>query len=386
VTNRHGFTQVDALRGLAALSVVYYHAAFRFPPNRSSTALGAYLSQRNAGPPITAVVLFFLISGFVLYRPFVAARYDGRPAPSPRAYAIRRFARIVPGYWVTLAIVSAWLGYSYALHPSGLLDYFGFLQIYGSPETQGRGISVAWSLDVEVTFYVALPLLALAARGLARRLRGRLTADAVLCLSMYVLSGVYQDVILHAISPHNGRILALLSILPGSLDLFAAGMFLAALSADYERRRQPLGWLELINRHAWLPWLAGVAILYLEGRLTTVISGPNWWLVTHQLKLFACALLLAPLTIGPQDGGILRRVLGLPPLVWLGTISYGIYLWHFPVLNKTAAQIVPHGELYTTVYVAIVSIVLAGVTYYAVELPAQRLGRRLSRRLALQAA
>ena len=137
---------VDALRGLAALSVILYHADTRFP--FPGTRLGQYLTQRNAGPPLTAVVLFFLISGFVLYRPFVAARLDGRPLPPLLPYAIRRVARIVPAYWVILALVSAWLGYRYMLTPTGFIRYFGFLQLYAPHATVTGGISVAWSRKV----------------------------------------------------------------------------------------------------------------------------------------------------------------------------------------------------------------------------------------------
>ncbi len=361
------------MRALAALSVVFYHVAFRFPI--PSSALGQYISQRNAGPPITAVVLFFLISGFVLYRPFVAARLRGEPLPALVPYAVRRFARIVPGYWVALAIISVWLGYSYVFTPHGLLRYFGFLQLYANHSTAGGGISVAWTLCVEVSFYVALPLLALAARGLGRRL-SLLGSEFTVCGLMVIASLVWQVVITLTVSRTNGWFLSLLAFLPGSLDLFAAGMFLAVLSAENELRAVPRNAVAIAERWPWLLWLLGLAVLYAEGRLPAGLGWTGSWIATHELKLVGCALLLAPLVFGAQDQGLLRRVLGARPVVWLGTVSYGIYLWHYPLLGKLAPHLVPHGELYTTVVVTALSIAIGAVSYYAVERPAQRLARR----------
>jgi peptidoglycan/LPS O-acetylase OafA/YrhL len=378
--DRGRFALVDSLRALAALSVVYYHVAFRFA---LPTGVNEYLTQRNAGPPVTAVVLFFLISGFVLYRPFVAARFDGRPPPPSIPYAIRRFARIVPGYWVTLAIVSAWLGYSYVLTPQGFLRYFCFLQLYGDQRTLNGGISVAWSLCVEVTFYIALPLLALTARRLGRR-RSVLSSELILLTGMVLASLVWQLIV--SSLDKGDWALSMLSMLPGSLDLFAAGMLLAVLSVEHEHRPTPRRMTAVIDAAPWLPWLLALGVLYAEGVVAAIPTHPHshmsltaWWMSTHALKLLACALLLAPAVLGRQDRGLLRRALGARPLVWLGTVSYGIYLWHFPVLDKLDQDLVPHGELYTTLAVAAISIALGALSYYLVERPAQRLARRLLR-------
>jgi peptidoglycan/LPS O-acetylase OafA/YrhL len=372
---RGRFVLIDSMRALAALSVVYYHVAFRFPPPPPSGAhsLASYLNQRTAGPPITAVVLFFLISGFVLYRPFVAARFAGERPPPLVPYAVRRFARIVPGYWVTLAIVSAWLGYGYMLHLSGFVRYFGFLQLYGSVHTLDGGISVAWTLCVEVSFYIALPLLALIARRIGRR-RSVLSSELALLAGMVVTSLVWQLVVT-AQEPASSRgALSLLSMLPGSLDLFAAGMLLAVLSVEQEHRVTQRRFIGLVDRAPWLPWLAAFAVLYAEGRVPGSAGLAAWWITTHALKMVACALLLLPVVFG--QGGLLRRVLGAAPLIWLGTVSYGIYLWHWPVLQKLAPQLTPHGEPYTLAIVTVLSVGLGAATYYLVERPSQRLARR----------
>src|SRR5947207_775379 len=175
------FEPVHAMRGLAALSVLLYHALFK-----------AYLSQRPDNPltPYAAhldvgVSIFFLISGFVLYRPMVAARLAGRPPLDAEEYGRRRLRRIIPAYWVALVVAglagASYLGYPKIFAAQGIPAYFGFLQIY-SPDTAGGGINVAWTLCVEITFYAFLPLWALSLRRVARRatVRGELTALACL--------------------------------------------------------------------------------------------------------------------------------------------------------------------------------------------------------------
>ena len=125
-----------------------------------------------------AVPIFLLISGFLLYRPFAAARTRGRPMPSVLAYGWRRVLRIVPAYWVAVTLIGLWLGSRYLFYignppadifsGTGLLGYYGFTQIY-SAETRFGGIAQAWTIDTEVAFYLALPLYCLLAYWLMRR-------------------------------------------------------------------------------------------------------------------------------------------------------------------------------------------------------------------------
>src|SRR4051794_38858942 len=93
------FRGFDGLRAIAALSVVVYHLSGA-DGRLLAHHYGRYLWLLNIGVP-----LFFIISGFLLYRPFVVARFDGRPRPSTREFLRRRVLRIVPGFWVALTIV-----------------------------------------------------------------------------------------------------------------------------------------------------------------------------------------------------------------------------------------------------------------------------------------
>ena len=155
------FPLMDSLRAIAALSVFVYHVAFVLGWFDEGLA-GRYLRELNLG-----VSIFFVLSGFLLYRPFVAARVEGEPSPALVPYAIRRVARIVPAYWVALTIIAIWLPVSGVFTAEGIVTYYGFLQAY-DPDTITGGIGQAWTLTVEVSFYILLPILAL---GL-RRVRG----------------------------------------------------------------------------------------------------------------------------------------------------------------------------------------------------------------------
>lgn len=367
---------VDSLRAIAALSVVAFHVTYRFP--RPPNALWANLSQRAAGPPVPGVVLFFLISGFVLYRPFVRARFEGRPLPELGAYATRRVARIVPAYWVALAVATVWIGLPEVESARGVIRYFGFLQLYGPMSVASGGISPAWTLCVEVTFYAVLPLLAIGARRLlpARPLRSELT----LCALLVVASLAWQLAVGLAVPDGSAWKVDLLWTLPGSLDCFALGMLFAVLGAV--PAAQPLRGLAAVERAPWLLWAVALGLLYLVGRLAPL--GRHgliaWWIPTHELKAVACALLLAPAGLFPERRDWTRRLLAWRPLVWVGTVSYGIYLWHMPLLTKIAPLVVPDGQLVAQLVTIALSVFLGAASFYLVEQPAQRLARRLPRR------
>src|SRR4051794_19182180 len=151
------FPLFDALRAIAVLAVVVFHVAgltgalAGWPLGSAALVLGA------CGP-----LLFFVISGFLLYRPFVAARVRGTPPPRAGRYARRRALRILPAYWLALTVLAVFPGIVGAF-TGDWWRYYLFLQLY-SDRTLGLGIPVAWTLCVEVAFYAVLPAWALAMR------------------------------------------------------------------------------------------------------------------------------------------------------------------------------------------------------------------------------
>ena len=364
------------MRAIAALSVVLYHVSFSFPAITDADLWGR-VSSRNVGQPMTGVVLFFVISGFVLYRPFVAARYAGRPLPNVRSYAVRRVARIVPAYWVALAIATLWVPLPAVEHFTGVVKYFGFMQVYGSLPNAVLGLGVAWSLCVEATFYAALPLIALAARRLLAR-RSRLGSELTMCATLALIALVYQVAVLNLVSDPDQKLLLVLMTLPGSLDLFAAGMLLAVASVELSYRPVQPRWVQIVDRAPWLPWLLAIGVYATVPRAAGIAGwgGFAGYVPSQWLKALFSALLLMPAVFGELRHGWLRRILGWRPILWLGGISYGIYLWHTPLLTKLQSTFVPDGRVATILVLLGSSVTVAALSFYLLERPAQRLARR----------
>jgi peptidoglycan/LPS O-acetylase OafA/YrhL len=150
----HHFPCFDGLRAIAAVSVLLIHTAW-FSGFTVRSSLGIYTSRLEIG-----VSVFFLISGFLLYRPFAVAHILGQEAPSTRNFWVRRLLRIVPAYWLALSVLT----YGFRIISlgrgwEGVLCHYLFLQIY-IPSQIPYGIGPAWSLCVEVSFYLFLPLYA----------------------------------------------------------------------------------------------------------------------------------------------------------------------------------------------------------------------------------
>src|ERR1043166_8518155 len=121
---RTRFEHVHALRGVAAMSVLLYHALFKaYLSSHRGSPLAPYAAHLDVG-----VSIFFLISGFVLYRPMVAARLAGEPPLDADSYGRRRIRRIVPGYWVALVVAglagASYLGYPKIFSAQGIPAYF----------------------------------------------------------------------------------------------------------------------------------------------------------------------------------------------------------------------------------------------------------------------
>jgi peptidoglycan/LPS O-acetylase OafA/YrhL len=367
------------------LSVVLYHALFKaYLIDHPGSALAPYAAHLDLGVPV-----FFVLSGFLLYRPFAAARLAGEPPPDANAFGVRRLRRIVPGYWVALAlvgIVGATLpGFEDVFSRKGIVAYFGFLQIY-NPSTASGGINPAWTLCVELTFYAFLPLWAAAVRRFSpgRSLRPELIGLGLL----FWASIAFQAFTTQRVDPNRfGQSAApWIEPLPNFLDQFALGMALAVLSLGRLRDRAA-------PAATWL--LAGVVVwvmstrLGLHGKPSDHLT-PWTYLARDQLAGAFAVLLLAPAIFGDGRSGVPRRVLRLPGLAFLGTISYGVYLYHLPVMVMLARwHLLPRTDGEALAYIGLTlaaTLPLAWLSYRLVEAPSLRSGtfRRAIRRTRVQ--
>ena len=369
------FPLLDAVRGLAAIAIVVTHAAgvSQFNANH---ALGAYTARLNVG-----LTLFFLLTGFLLYRPFVAARIARRPPVGVPDYVRRRVVRIVPAYWVALTVLALWPGLP-AFWDGPWWRSYSFTQVYWA-ESATQGIFPAWSLCVEVSFYLALPLLAVVAGRLAgRRWKHELGAIAALAaVSLAVRTAAFDGV---GTTAH-------LATLPFYLDWFCIGMALAVVSVAWHGRESESRVLSTIARRPWLPWAgAGLAFWAVSTqaglpRGAALDYGGARFLAEHLLYALVATLFLLPAIFGDPASGWPRRLLAHRTLTWLGLISYGIFLYHGPLLlwldDQDAASWLP-GSAFVSLGVATLALAVAAgaSSYYLVERPALRYKERRSGR------
>lgn len=365
---------LDGLRALAALAVLLAHVAFQTGLTTDVTVgtLGDLASRLELG-----VTLFFLLSGFLLYRPYAQAHLAGRPVPVTRTYLRNRALRVLPAYWLLVVVALPLLTPS-VVSAGELLQQGLLLQTLQEGHLH-QGLTQTWSLAVEVAFYLVLPLLAWTVRPGARTGVQQLRAEGVLLAAMLAVSVAWQ-VAVHAGGLGDERITGLW--LPGYLDWFALGMGLAVLrtwadvTGGLPRLRSAAGaagsWLLVA---ALLVWLSAGPLGGPRG-LEPVTAWES--LARHVLYGAACAALLLPVVLADRPTGW-HRVLSSPLARWLGRMSYGVFLWHLVALDLVfrLPGLDPFSgrTLLVTALVVPLSLALAAVSHRLVEEPALRLKR-----------
>jgi peptidoglycan/LPS O-acetylase OafA/YrhL len=381
------FPLFDSLRGLAAISILFVHVAI-FTGAMTDTWHGRLVSHLDIGVPF-----FFLLSAFLLYRPFVAARVENAARPAFGGYARRRFLRIAPAYWAVLTISAVVPGMVGAFTGNWWV-YYGLLQNYPIYTAEGTcavnpfrcAVPPSWSLAIEVFFYVLLPFFVVLMAWIGSRWRGPwLVPEAIAVIVLSLASFVIQS---HVPFTDFEQLLFYSPI--GRGWWFALGLGLAAFSVwASERPREPrfVGFLE---RHPWLP-LVGAAGLYLWMSWAVLPPGtdlafPLGDMGRYELQFLVFGLIallvVLPATFGGDGPGHYRRFLRHPIPTWLGVISYGIFLWQFAVLialgDIGAVEWWPSSVRFPIVAVITLAgtIVCAAISYYALERPLMRWGKR----------
>jgi peptidoglycan/LPS O-acetylase OafA/YrhL len=339
------FPLLDGLRGIAALSVLGYHWV-------AATGVGG-IAGELLGHGNIGVVIFFLLSGFLIYRPFVVARTPaGRPV-SVRSFYLRRAVRIIPAYWVALSLLALWPGLAAFGDRWWQLYLFG--QVYSPRLVFSGGIGPAWSLCIEVSFYLLLPLYAFAVvRALRRSARPVALELGVLALLAVGSMGVHQLIARDAAIANSSF------TLPGTFYLFAVGMALAVVSVHTNL-------VERASRYANAAWLCALA-LYVA--LALGVSAASLGSV-NPLYVPTALLLLLPAAALPDGRRTIASVLlAYRPVALLGLVSYAFYLWHQTIVEQLHRQISqPVVLLFASIAV---TLVVAALSYVIVERPALR--------------
>lgn len=383
-TPHERFPCLDGMRAVAALTVFAFHAGRRTAFVFSDAH--PVLDRLNLG-----VAIFFVLSGFLITRPFVAAHLSGVPDPGLRSYARRRVLRIYPAYLVALMVL--WrLGEVTVKGDFGLLKHATLLSDYFRYQG-GVGVGVAWTLTVEVTFYAFVPLWSVLMRW-AGRWAGAFRAEAVGALALTVLGFASVWWLYPDRSAWPGA-----RVLPPALSSLGLGMLLAVLSA-----RSDTGWswaprLRRAGGPAGLWWLAAVAVygaLVHFQPLTSIVARTitRGHALERAWQVPVALLLVVPMVFGDQRRGLIRRALATPVMVFVGTVSYALYLWHYYVLRAVVPPI-RLGEpprLWSdagwSLIALALSLAIAALSWYLVERPCLRWARRplLRRRTRAPAA
>lgn len=362
------FACFDGLRALAALMVVGVHTAFvsGFTVHDS---LGRYTARLDAG-----VEVFFVISGFLLYRRFALAHLGGRPSPGLVEFWKRRLARIIPAYWAAFIVISYLMRADNVRHSwDAPLVYLGFAQIY-FPHYILTGITQAWSLCTEMSFYLFLPLYAAALGRRARPARQQLRVEITGIAALVTVCVAYRIVVS---TIHSPLAATMPNWLPGYLGQFALGMALAIASAWLEVSATRPAWLW----HSTMPWAAwglAAACYVAVGNLGLPVSPLGTGDLPASLAKEALYgafgfFMVVPAVFGPPHAGPIRALLTTRALVAVGVVSYGLYLWHQTwvsmVMSWSGASLFSFSWPLLFVSASALGLACAAISYIALEKP-----------------
>lgn len=370
---------IEALRGVAALTVVAHHS---WSLSNEPRFHGSWVVE---GLGDWGVNLFFMLSGYLL-----ADTFWREKRADLRVYGLRRFFRIAPAYYANLAILFLFFAGSQNLFSEQgkkqILASFTFTQYLFPGTSSSLNVNGAlWTLTIEMMLYAFLPIMALAVRrapvpalltlvaiGVGWRFWIAVDGDA---LRHFWFGNMKVDVGIQSLFIARQFI--------GSLPIFAIGIG--------ARWAVTHGYLDGLYRR--LPARLGVGSILLLCIPSLLMlhwvepasSFHNVFLFSAfypfvMIALLPCLLLAArprPMTPSP-----FTRV-----ATWLGERSYSIYLWHFPIVlavyERGAQQFPPAagGYWWRLPAILVITLVFASVSYSRIELPGMELGRRLSDRL-----
>jgi peptidoglycan/LPS O-acetylase OafA/YrhL len=304
--------EIDGLRFVAIASVVLFHLASQVGSKSgvTFTTHGWYaglVGAMHRGD--IGVRIFFVISGFILGRPFARHYLLGHPKPTLRAYYLRRLTRLEPPYLLNIALYTLATALFVGIPLHQLLPHFAASAVYlhglllgpdGAPNP------VAWTLEMEVQFYLLMPLLALMflirSAWLRRTLLAALSIALPVALMLFAMGKIADF--------HFWASIAWL------LQYFTAGLLLSDLYVTAMPAWPASSWWDLASTAAWIVLLA-------------TGHGPLYPVEP---------LLIALAFMGAFRGRLLRRLFTTQWIAVLGGMCYSMYLWHFFIIALVFKQ------------------------------------------------
>jgi len=384
----------DFLRATACLLVLSHHLALRLDMRRIPDALAPIANILRFGN--FGVAIFFVLSGFLLAHPFWRALDAGGDMPGLRHYAIRRAARIAPGFWVaaTVSFVLSLTLLALPLTPELILRYVSGLlfmsqwhwRTFFPVEADGP----LWSIPFEVTSYVLLPIcfLLLFCMPVLRQ-RPFLARSAWLC----VIGGVlFAHVLILIFFPlddigrgwqyglQGGAKEWMPKYNPiGFFAVFALGALAAGIEVLLPARRS--SWFDAIAALALV--IAGYRLIISPGGSP---EGYGWLDIPYAFPVFP--LVIATALISLSHSQRLGSLLDNAPVRYTAKVSFGIYIWQEIILTLiqrldpgsfgVSSENVVTGWLQSCGLTVALVFLVGSLSYYLLERPAIRLGNRLT--------
>jgi peptidoglycan/LPS O-acetylase OafA/YrhL len=359
---------LDGLRGVAVIGVLLFHGGYAF-------AKGGFLG----------VSTFFTLSGFLITN-LLVREFDRTRTIALGTFWARRFRRLLPAALAALvgiALYGAAFGSPEQLAKlrgdiiAALLyvanwRFFFSGQSYGELFSAPSPVQHFWSLAIEEQFYLLFPLVVFAVLRLGGR-RALVAALGATAATSLLLSFALSD---RVDQTYYGTHTRAFELLAGAL-----------LAIWWSGRRVPSD-----GRQPWLLRPPATAVLTVAGTVAFVLTILAWDSVDQTSKdlarggLALHAALVAVVILAITRRGPLASVLSFAPLRWIGLVSYGVYLYHWPIFLALDAE--RTGLSTTPLFVVrmLATFTLATVSYHVLEQPIRR-GRRLRRpRTALVAA
>jgi peptidoglycan/LPS O-acetylase OafA/YrhL len=403
IKQKNTITVLDGVRAFACFSVIAYHINY-------VTNNDHIWNMSHVGPVITAfalagssgVTLFFVLSGFLLFMPYAKSLLFDAPWPSIRRYYIRRAFRILPGYYISLALMIIVLNREY-LNPDHWKQLLLFITFFmDSTRSTYQAINGPfWTLAVEWQFYLILPLLALGLRWIAQRgsLQRRLNCLGLglLGLIAWALATRYwghswflnpsQPMLLPA-PLHRLALFFLYGETGKFLEDFAVGMLVCVIYIFAQQEPEHM-LSQICKKYSHWIWASGIlwlvfAVMWPYTPLLNPLRGyigAHSWLV-EILYATGFGLCVLALLFRPPD---LRTFFEWKPVCWFGQRSYGLYIWHLPFIVLFSSYLLPllhihnHYMVYGSYWIFLICILIPfGYVFYRwIEQPSIKLGQWL---------
>ncbi len=362
------WTELDGHRGIAVIGIVVFNV-YQF------SNVDHFLYRGTVGYTMlnsldAMVPWLFVVSAFLLFEPVARSAISAPGSIAVRGFLIRRAIRIIPLYYLAVSVV--WFSRQQTLPGDwrDLLEHLTFTQVFDEKRIFYT-IGPAWAISVEVIFCLLLAMLMVGLRHVCRRVTGRRPRIAILIavISLFGAVSVAWNAWSFAVAhePTTAAFTTWFGPLSNLAD-FAIGMAVGVLVAIRAEGRA------ISPRGRLLLRLVGLAIVC----AAFAVRQANTW--TGVYFPTACAIgfgcLVAAAVLAPPDR--VSRALSRPALVWLGAISYSVYVWHEPIMLSLShfhhAVRQSYGAFVTDALIVVALSILAGwLSYLWIQRPTQQL-------------